>query len=180
MFAQHDSVAGTNAGPMRAYVGFWRWIGHKRWFAVAMRYALSKVDREIYRISGGRLALTGPPVLPILLLTTTGRKTGRKRTVPLTYLRDEAKLVLTSENFGLERKAGWPRNLLANPEATVRIGRQAARYRSRPAGEEEITRYWPRLLEVWPALQTYMERSGERFVFVLEPVASGVEKNSVA
>ncbi len=154
---------------MQTYVNFWRWIGHKRWFAVAMRYVLSKVDREIYRLSGGRLALTGPPVLPVLLLTTIGRKTGKERTVPLTYLRDAEKLVLTSENFGLERKAAWPRNLLANPKATVQIGRQTARYRSRPASEEEVERYWPRLLEVWPPLQTYLERSGERFVFVLEP-----------
>ncbi len=157
---------------MQTYVNIWRWIGHKRWFAVAMRYFLSDVDREIYRLSGGRLALTGPPVLPVLLLTTTGRKTGRERTVPLTYLRDAEKLILTSENFGLERKAGWPKNLLANPEATVQIGRRVSRYRSRPASEEEVARYWPRFLKVWPALQTYLERSGERFVFVLEPAAS--------
>ena len=169
MLTQPDSGARPGVGLMQTYVNFWRWIGHKRWFAVAMRYALSKVDREIYRLSGGRLALTGPPVLPILLLTTTGRKTGKKRTVPLTYLRDAKKLVVTSENFGLERKAGWPKNLLANPEATVQIGRQTSRYLSRPASEGEISSYWPRLLEIWPALQTYMERGGERFVFVLEP-----------
>ncbi len=156
---------------MQSYVNFWRWIGHKRWFAVAMRYFLSDVDREIYRLSGGRLALTGPPVLPVLLLTTTGRKTGRERTVPITYLRDAEKLILTSENFGLERKAGWPKNLLANPEATVQIGRRTSRYRSRPASEEEVERYWPRFLKVWPALQTYLDRSGERFVCVLEPAA---------
>jgi deazaflavin-dependent oxidoreductase (nitroreductase family) len=155
---------------METYVNFWRWVGHKRWFAVAMRHALSKVDREIYRISGGHLALTGLPVLPMLLLTTVGRRSGRERTVPLTYVRDGETLVVASANFGLKSKAGWPRNLLANPRCAVRIGGEVRTYRARLANEAEAARYWPNLLERWPAFQTYVDRSGERWMFVLEPV----------
>jgi hypothetical protein len=52
---------------------------------------------------------------------------------------------------------------------TVRLGAVSAAYRARLAGAAEIERYWPALLEAWPAHETYRARSGARHVFVLEP-----------
>jgi hypothetical protein len=51
-----------------------------------------------------------------------------------------------------------------------RIGGVAASYRARPANDDEVARNMPRLVEMWPAHDTYLERSGTRYVFVFEPV----------
>jgi deazaflavin-dependent oxidoreductase (nitroreductase family) len=144
-------------------------LGHVRSFTVAIRYAGSKLDRVLYRASGGRITLTGPS-LPTMLLTTRGRKTGKPRTVPVFYVRDGHNLVAACENFGLAAPASWPGNLRADPLATIQIGSVVAGYRARPATTEEAERAMPRLLSVWPAHDTYLQRTGTRYIFVFEPV----------
>ena len=144
-------------------------IGHHRWFAALVR-ASAPLDRRLYRASAGRLALTGPVLLPTLLLTTTGRRSGKPRTTPVIYHRDGSRLVVSSENFGQRRPAAWPLNLLADPHAGVQLGAATHPYTARPAAAGEIDRYWPELLALWPAHATYQRRSGARHMFVLEPV----------
>jgi deazaflavin-dependent oxidoreductase (nitroreductase family) len=108
-------------------------------------------------------------VAPLILLTTTGRRTGNPRTTPVMYIRDGDRFVVSSENFGQERAAAWPLNLLADPDVTVQLGAETVACRARLLDDEEADRYWPRLVEVWPAHETYRSRSGERKTFVLEP-----------
>jgi F420H(2)-dependent quinone reductase len=84
-------------------------------------------------------------------------------------VRDGHNLVAACENFGLGAPASWPGNLRADPLVTIRIGSMVARYRARPATKEEIERAMPRLLSVWPAHDTYLRRTGIRYVFVFEP-----------
>jgi deazaflavin-dependent oxidoreductase (nitroreductase family) len=110
-----------------------------------------------------------------MLLTTRGRTTGKPRTVPVFYVRDGHNLVAASENFGLSAPASWPGNLRADPRVTIQIGSMAARYRARPATTEEVERAMPRLLSVWPAHETYLQRTGIRYVFVFEPVPAVAE-----
>ena len=116
----------------------------------------ARLDRWLHRPSDGRLAITGLPVI---------------------YIRDGAKLVISSEHFGQQRPAAWPLNLRADPVATVRLGDASAAYRARLAAAGEIERYWPALLEAWPAHETYRARSGARQVFVLEPCGSVGEQS---
>jgi deazaflavin-dependent oxidoreductase (nitroreductase family) len=149
-------------------------LGHVQAFTVVIRYAGSKLDRVLYRASGGRITLTGPS-LPTMLLTTRGRRTGQPRTVQVFYVRDGHNLVAACENFGLAAPASWPGNLRADPRVTIRIGSGVARYRARPATEQEIERAMPRLLSVWPAHDTYLRRTGIRYVFVFEPVPDVAE-----
>src|SRR5215475_6794182 len=143
-------------------------VGRVRSFTFVIRYAGSKLDRVLYRTSGGRITLTGPS-LPTMLLTTRGRKTGKPRTTPVFYVRDGRNLVAACENFGLAAPASWPGNLRADPLATIQIGSTVASYRARPATKEEIDRAMPQLLSVWPAHDTYLRRTGTRYVFVFEP-----------
>jgi deazaflavin-dependent oxidoreductase (nitroreductase family) len=132
-------------------------LGHQRWFAVMLRQlGGARLDGWLYRRSDGRLAITGLPVI---------------------YIRDGAKLVISSEHFGQQRPAAWPLNLRADPVATVRLGDASAAYRARLAAAGEIERYWPALLEAWPAHETYRARSGARHVFVLEPCGSVGEQS---
>src|SRR6201999_922239 len=71
--------------------------------------------------------------------------------------------------FGQARPANWPQNLDADPHATAQIDDRARPYTARPATAEEVERLWPRFLTIWPAHQSYLDRSGVRRMFVLEP-----------
>jgi deazaflavin-dependent oxidoreductase (nitroreductase family) len=155
---------------MPAYRRLIRWLGHKRWFAAfAVRFG-STFDRLAYRATRGRLTATGS-VAPLMLLTTTGRRTGRERTTPVIYIKDGERFIVSSEEFGQQkRRAAWPRNLDADPRANVQIGSRVIPCRARRLGDDEAERYWPRLVAVWPAHETYLRRSGRRHTFVLEPV----------
>ncbi len=114
----------------------------------------------------------GGSELPTMLLTTTGRKTGKERTVPLNYVRDGSNVIAVCENFGLDTASSWPYNLLADPRARLEIKGTAADYLARPATEEEVDRNMPKLIAMWPAHDTYAKRSGTRKVFVFEPVSA--------
>jgi deazaflavin-dependent oxidoreductase (nitroreductase family) len=131
------------------------------------------MDRALYRLSRGRVGST-VGVVPTLLLTTVGRRSGRPRTTPLMYVSDGGSFVVSSENFGQRRPAAWPLNLVADPRATVQVGSEVVHCRARLLDEEEADDYWPRLVEAWPAHETYRARSGARHTFVLEPRDSGI------
>jgi deazaflavin-dependent oxidoreductase (nitroreductase family) len=151
------------------YLRVMRRMGHYRWFSLFMKHVGTPVDRALLRVSRGRLSMGGSE-LPTMLLTTTGRRTGKERTVPLNYVRDGKNLVAVCENFGLDTASSWPMNLRTDPKARVEIDGTTANYLSRSATDEEAARNMPRLIEMWPAHDTYVKRSGTRKVFVFEPV----------
>jgi deazaflavin-dependent oxidoreductase (nitroreductase family) len=151
------------------YVRVTRQLGHYRWFALLIKHVGCQVDRALIHASRGRLSLQGP-AMPTMLLTTKGRKSGKERTVPLNYVRDGKNLVAVCENFGLDKASSWPYNLLADQRARIEIGGTSASYMSRLATEEEVVKNMPRLIDMWPAIDTYFERTGIRKVFVFEPV----------
>ena len=144
-----------------------RALGHRRWFAAAGR-RFAPLDRFLYRATRGRVASTSG-VAPTMLLTTIGRRTGRARTTPVMYVRDGERFVVSSENFGQRRTAAWPLNLAADARAQIQIGSEIVTCWARLLEEGEADRYWPRLVEAWPAHETYRARSGTRRTFLLEP-----------
>jgi deazaflavin-dependent oxidoreductase (nitroreductase family) len=146
-------------------------LGHRRWFAAFGSRVAPRVDRVLYRLTAGRITATGRPVIPTLLLTTTGRRSGLDRTVPLLYVRDGPNFVVAGSNWGRPEDPGWARNLLADPTARVQVGREVVRVSARPADGPERERLWRVLDAEWPAYDTYRRRSGREIrVFVLEPV----------
>ena len=108
----------------------------------------------------------------MLLLTTTGRRTGAQRTVPVFYLRDGDRLVVCNVNPGFERPNPWTLNLRAEPRARVQVGRTVLDVVAWAATEAELDRFRPRLVEVWPAYREFHRRGGARSVFVFDPVAA--------
>jgi deazaflavin-dependent oxidoreductase (nitroreductase family) len=136
---------------------------------LAIGRVVSPLQRQLYRRSGGRLSLTGRA--PVLLLTTTGRRTGLERTVPLLYLRDGDRLVVCNVNPGFEHTNPWVLNLRAQPHARVQVGRQTWPVVAREASPEELERIWPQLTAIWPAYQRFYDQGGKRTVYVLDPAS---------
>lgn len=108
---------------------------------------LVPLDRRVLQATKGKYTLFGPTSLPELLLTTTGRRTGRQRTAPLSYLSDGDRLLVIGSNFGQQHHPEWSSNLLAEPEATVAInGIEIPVTATHLTGPEEIARCsgsWP-------------------------------------
>lgn len=135
-----------------------------------IRHVVSPLDKWLYRRTGGRRLSLGKPLAPTLLLTTTGRRTGQPRTIPVFYLQDGERLILCNVNPGFERPNPWTLNLLAHPIAQVQIGARTGTYHARQATDAEITQYWSRLVNLWSAYERHYQASGQRTLFVLTPV----------
>jgi len=95
----------------------------------------------LYEQSDGRFTWLGG--LPVLLLRTTGRKTGKERTAALVYLQDGDDLVVVASNGGSDRPPGWFFNLQKHATVGVQIGRDRTRMRAHIADEQERARLWP-------------------------------------
>jgi deazaflavin-dependent oxidoreductase (nitroreductase family) len=122
----------------------------------------------ISRVTRGRRTFAGT-VLPTLVLVHTGRKSGREIRTPLSFIRIDRGFGLAATNWGQSRHPAWSANLIANPEASVEVGGELIGVRARRASAEEKARLWPRFVEMWPAYDTYVTRSGRDIrVFVLE------------
>jgi len=110
------------------------------------------------RVSGGRLwgTIQGAP---ILVLTTTGRKSGKPRTTPLLYLENDGAYVIVASFGGHPRHPAWFLNLRENPEAEIETRDQRMRVRAEVAGVEERARLWPKLVEMYKSYQEYQQRT---------------------
>ena len=152
------------------YTNVIRSLGHRPWFAAAGR-TLVPVDRWLQRRTGGRVTILGRSALPTLLLTTQGRKSGLPRTVPLIYAADGDSFIVTASNWGQEHHPAWSGNLLAASAASVMLpGGNEIPVLAALAEGAERDRVWPLVTKVWPAYDTYVERSGRDLrVFVLTP-----------
>ncbi|HWM55701.1 MAG TPA: nitroreductase family deazaflavin-dependent oxidoreductase [Solirubrobacterales bacterium] len=128
-----------------------------------------KLNVPLYRATGGRI---GGRVnrAPVLLLTTTGRKSGQERTAPIVYLRDGENVVVINTNAGNARVPAWSLNLKANPKAEVEVGRRRYPARARIAEGEERTDLWRKHNEQYTGFDDYQEKLDRKaLVFVLEP-----------
>lgn len=152
------------------YTNVIRKLGHTRWFAAIGRVVVP-VDRWVQRRTKGRITIVGISALPSLLLTTTGRKTGRPRTIPLLYAPDGDSFVVTASNWGQTNHPAWSGNLLADPAAVVAVHGREIPVRAKLAEGAERERVWALVTGVWPAYETYVDRAGDRTirVFVLTP-----------
>lgn len=132
---------------------------------------LGRLHRFLYRASGGRIGshIWG---LPIVLLTTTGRASGRPRTVPLCSLRDGKSFVVIASYGGLDRSPSWWLNLQSEPRATVQLGRSTWNVVAREATPDERALLWAEVTTLAPGYLGYERRTSRRIpVVLLEPVS---------
>jgi F420H(2)-dependent quinone reductase len=124
----------------------------------ARRYA--QAHTIVYRLSGGRLGAriwgavrNADP--PVLLLSTTGRRTGKVRTTPLIFLRAGEELVIAAANAGHRDHPAWWRNLRADPRAAVQIGERCMAVVASEVTDSRRTDLWMRFVEFYPPLAEY-------------------------
>jgi F420H(2)-dependent quinone reductase len=122
-----------------------------------------------YRLSGGKLGgRIGKS--PVLLLNTTGRKSGEPRTTPLLYLKDGDNLILVASDGGAPKHPAWWLNLQTKPEAEVEIGRKKLQVIAKQADADEHNRLWPLLVDMYSGYAEYQKKTTREIpVVILQP-----------
>lgn len=130
------------------------------WFSRALPKLSGRANRMVIRLSRGRLGVSKRGI-PIALLTTTGRRSGRLRTVPLMYMQEGGRFLVVASNAGLDRPPAWFRNLESCPDATFEPGGRPVTVQARIVDDDERARLWPRLVAhnpLWAGFQSYTDR----------------------
>jgi deazaflavin-dependent oxidoreductase (nitroreductase family) len=124
-----------------------------------------------YRENGGKVSGIFAGV-PLLLLTTTGAKSGKPRVSPLIYTTDGDRLAIIASKGGEPTNPDWYHNLIANPVATVEVGTEKFQVRANVANPTERDRLYAKMVETWPDFAEYEKRTTRKIpVFVLERVS---------
>jgi len=105
--------------------------------------------------------------MQLLLLTTTGARTGQRRAVPLTYLPDGDRYIVTAGNAGSDRHPAWYYNLMANPDATVEVGSEAFRAVAVIADEAEREALYELFAAAYPVLDDYQALTTRQIPLVI-------------
>ena len=113
---------------------------------------------EAFRANGGKVGGMWEG-RPLLLLTTTGAKSGRRLTHPLMYLRDDDRLLVFASTGGAPTNPDWYHNLLAHPELTVEVGNETYDAIATPVTGEERDRIYARWAEMYPQYGEYQRNT---------------------
>ena len=110
--------------------------------------------------------------VPVVILTTRGRKSGKLRKSPLMRVEHNGTYAVVASMGGAPQHPVWYLNLVDNPDVTLQDGSDVFDFRARTADADEKREWWPRLTAVWPAYDTY-QASTERDipVIILEPAS---------
>jgi deazaflavin-dependent oxidoreductase (nitroreductase family) len=134
--------------------------------------AMNAVHRLLLRVSGGRRGWEAAR-MPVLELTTTGRKSGKLHSVMLTSpVQEGPAIVIVASRGGDDHHPAWFLNLRKNPEVEVAMsGRSTQHMRARIAGTAERARLWPRVVAAHANYQTYQTRTDREIpIVLLEPI----------
>jgi deazaflavin-dependent oxidoreductase (nitroreductase family) len=127
------------------------------------------IHQFIYERTGGRIGRRLGNA-PMLLLETTGRTTGKPRTVALLYHRDRDKYVVVGSKGGSDAPPAWLLNLQASPDVEVQIGTERFPARARVANADERRRLWGELTKLWPNYDRYQTQTARQIpVVILAP-----------
>lgn len=119
---------------------------------------VTTVHVGVFRMSGGRVGgrVAG---MPVMLLTTTGRRSGQPRTTPLTYFELDGQVVIVASYGGDDRHPQWYQNLLRNPTVTIERGNGKERRTARTASADEKAKWWPTITSTYQGYAGYQRRT---------------------
>lgn len=134
--------------------------------------AADRTTQALYRLSGGRVG--GKQLrYAILLLHTTGRKSGQVRTHALLYMRDGERYVVCASNYGAPHHPSWYLNLVAHPLAHIEAGPRRLEVVAEVATADERERLWRRWVALWPPAAGYQRDAGRELpIVMLRPLDS--------
>jgi deazaflavin-dependent oxidoreductase (nitroreductase family) len=122
-----------------------------------------RIDPPLLRATGGRVSSVYPT--PVMLLTTTGAKSGQRRSIPVLYVTDGDRLILIASNYGKKSHPAWYRNLVAHPTAEVLAGKRSGTYTaSEITDPDERERAWALALDQYAGYADYEIRAGDRAI----------------
>jgi len=124
------------------------------------------VYATIYRISGGRLGGRSG-AHDIVLLTTTGRKSGEPRTVPVAAMPDGDRRILVASNAGQDHQPAWFLNIEANGAVSIRTGNDTLAARARVATDVERAELWPKVSAWWSRYDKYQSKTSRDIPLVI-------------
>lgn len=127
----------------------------------------------VYRLTRGKFGseMRG---FRVLLLTTTGRKTGKKRTTPLGYFEHDHSYVIIGSNAGSDAHPAWFHNLKSQPHATIQVKDRRLEVTAETAKPDERTQLWTRLVEVAPGYADYAKQTNREIpLVILRPARTG-------
>ena len=145
----------------RAMVTF-SMTGAGTWF---LKNVSRRVDPTLHRASGGRV--TTIMVTPVVLLTTTGAKSGQERTIPLLYFTDRDRVVVMASNYGGRKHPAWYHNVKANPQVTLSARGFTGRFVGAEATGEERERLWRFAQELATTYGRYEMTAGRQIPVVM-------------
>jgi F420H(2)-dependent quinone reductase len=125
----------------------------------------SRIHTVLFQVTRGRIGRHARG-MDYLLLTTTGRRSGKNHTVPLLYLRDGSNLAVIASVGGKPRHPDWFHNLAQDPNVAVQVAGERFAAMAREAGTEERARLWLQAVAVWPDYEEYQKRT-ERLIPVV-------------
>jgi deazaflavin-dependent oxidoreductase (nitroreductase family) len=125
-----------------------------------------RVQIVVFRLTNGR-AMSAMRGMPVLLLTTVGRKTGKRRTTPLMYMRDGESYVLTASNNGKDKHPAWFHNLQASPQVQIEVPGSRLDVSASVATQIERDRLWPQLVSKAPFFDEYRKGTTRPIPMVL-------------
>ncbi len=124
----------------------------------------SKIIEE-FRANKGSVAAFARQ--PLLLITHTGAKTGKRRTSPLAYFRDGIRYIIVASKGGAPTNPDWYYNLLANPQAAIEVGTERLEVTAEPADPAERERLWTMVIESSPAFSEYEKKTRRTIPLVI-------------
>jgi deazaflavin-dependent oxidoreductase (nitroreductase family) len=132
----------------------------------------SKVNVLVYRASGGRVGSRFKSA-PVLLLTTTGRKSGKRRTTPLLYAEDGGRYIVVASVGGAPKHPTWYLNLGADAGATIQVGGRKLDVRAETAAPDERARLWTVMTRMYPPYDDYQAKTSREIpIVILAPANS--------
>ena len=141
------------------YSRFINWFSATRAGSWMVKHVASRFDPILFRATNGRFTLTGIPTLPMLTLTTIGRKTGTPRYIQLAYCRDGDDLLVVASAMGQERHPAWRYNLEAHTEGEAQMRGERFMVRATVLSDADKARVWPLVAQTIPQMKVYEQRT---------------------
>jgi deazaflavin-dependent oxidoreductase (nitroreductase family) len=132
---------------------------------------LHRIDALVFRATRGRTTFsTWISGMPIVMLTTTGAKTGKQRTLPLVALPDGDELIVIASNFGRRNHPAWYYNLRAHPRVVVAVNGVRRHVEAHELSGEERDWWYQRGIDINPGWVQYRQRAAHRLIPVIRLV----------